>query len=257
MSKSQSLHPKVALREMIARHSQAISHDSRPPIHREIYAHVVDQIRRGAWSLGEKIVEANLAERFDVSIIGVRAATERLIAEGWVERVPNKGLFVKDYSLEQIKSIYGVREMFDAEAARIVTPAIADEHLDELSRLNRVIEEAVLKEDFHSARDADTHFHRLLVHFTGNPKLEEMFESVVLMTLGSLLPMEDELPYDVEATRKILSVAGHKLICSALAKRAPDLAEQVAREHVRAACQSSVKLYKYRRQRRSESSSGA
>ena len=238
-------------------HSQAKYPDSRPPIHRKIYAHVVDQIRRGAWSLGEKIVEASLAEQFDVSIIGIRAATERLIAEGWVQRIPNRGLFVKDYSLEQIKSIYGVREMFDAEAVRIVALAIEGEQLDELSRSNHVIEEAILNEDFYSARDADTHFHRQLVHYTGNPRLEEMFESVVLMTLGALLPMEDELPYDVEATRKILSVAGHKQICFALAKHAPDLAEQVAREHVRAACESSVKLYKYRRQRRSAGSGGA
>ena len=114
--------------------------------------------------------------------------------------------------------------------------------------MNRVIETAVGQQDFHSARDADTHFHRLLVHYAGNPKLEEMFESVVLMTLGSLLPMEDELPYDIAEAREMLSVSGHEQICAALSKHDTGLAEQLACEHVRAACRSSAKLYEHRRQ---------
>ena len=174
------------MRELIARHPPGKHHGQRPAVQRRIYEYVVQQIRNGQWSLGEKVVEAGLAEQFDVSIIGVRAATEPLIAEGWVERIPNRGLFVRDYSLDQIKQIYGAREMFDAEAARISAPTITEEKLEELNGLNHEIEKAVHNQDFHSAREADTHFHRLLVHFTGNPKLEEMFESVLLMTLGSL-----------------------------------------------------------------------
>ncbi len=250
MPKDQQFQPRTTLDRILARHSSADLHTNRPAIQRQIYEHVVHQIRHGQWALGDKIVEASLSEQFETSIIGVRAATEPLIAEGWVERIPNRGLFVKDYSLDQIKYIYGVREMFDAEAARIVAPAIKDEQLNDLESLNQVIEDALNSEDFHAARDADAHFHRLMVHAVGNPKLVEMFEPVLMMTLGSLLPMEDELPYDVEATRKMLSVAGHKQICSSLAQQDALRADQLAREHVRAACLTSAKLYEFRRQRR-------
>lgn len=244
--------PKAVLQHMVVTHQQRMVMPQRPKFREEICTYVRDQIRNGFWSSGEKIVEAQLAEQFKVSIIRVRESVEQLISEGWVHRIPNRGLFVREFGQAALQDIYRVREMFEGEAAAVVAKTCKKVQIDELSHLNTLIDQAVRDGDYESTRDADAHFHRLLVHFAGNRKLEELFESVLLLTHGALFSVNSDLPYESSEIQDLLRLAGHKQICTALRKHDANLAGQLAREHIRAAYKSCLIMVEYRQQATAE-----
>lgn len=66
----------------------------------------------------ERLVERRLCEQTGVSRTCVREALQHLESEGLVQRIPNRGLFVKTVSLEEARQIYEVREALESMAGR-------------------------------------------------------------------------------------------------------------------------------------------
>ena len=73
-----------------------------------------------SYAPGQKIKEGELAAEFGVSRIPVREALNRLVSEGFMSFVPNRGFFCREIDAEKILSLYQVRaalEMWSYRAA--------------------------------------------------------------------------------------------------------------------------------------------
>lgn len=205
---------------------------------KKIHDYVIEKIRTGKWHSGDRIIESSLAKQFKVSHVPVRETMEKLQQENWVERIPNKGICVRVFDADAIKHVFQVREMLESEAARALAGIITDEQLDELEKLIGLIESGKKTDNTSVIQDADAHFHRLIVHFLGNPVLEKMFETLLLQTHGTYYTVTYSLPFYTKQVKQRLGVAGHQQILQALKKRKALEAEELIRKHIKigAAC---------------------
>jgi DNA-binding GntR family transcriptional regulator len=91
-----------------------------------------EAISRGELAPGHRLVEVELAERIGVTRNSVRLATDALIAEGLVERIPHRGARVRVVSVAEAVAITECRMALEGLLARKAAERITD---DEAGRL--------------------------------------------------------------------------------------------------------------------------
>jgi DNA-binding GntR family transcriptional regulator len=92
-------------------------------------------ILRGEMAPAQRLVENELAEQFDVTRAGVRAALIELESEGLVERIRNRGARVRVVSVEEAVAITECRMVLEGLCAAKAAVAADDEQLDRLSAI--------------------------------------------------------------------------------------------------------------------------
>ena len=112
----------------------------------------VDAIRRailtGDFAPGQRLVEAELSERFEISRGVARSALVDLAHEGLVERVANRGARVRAVSVQEAIEITEVRMAVEGLCAAKAAEHITDEEIVELRALGEEMKAAVASADF-------------------------------------------------------------------------------------------------------------
>ena len=206
---------------------------------------ILEAIRSGKLTPGAKIVEAQVAEELSISPVPVREAMARLEQEGWVERIPNRGAFVKKMGIADIQYLFELREILETAAVEKIAESITSQQLDELKQVMELVETARQTKEEGVAREADTHFHRLLIHFAGNPRMELMFESILLQASGAFFRLAEDYPFFVKEIRKGLRSADHRHIYDALAEHDARKAVKYVREHHKMSCKTAIAIEKF------------
>ncbi|MDP1546241.1 MAG: GntR family transcriptional regulator [Anaerolineales bacterium] len=202
------------------------------PLKEEIYDALHRQIIAGKYSPGDWLRQEDIASQMGVSMTPVREALDLLVAKGIAERVPYRGVRVREMSAKDVVEAYGMRLLLEAmiakEAALNITPeqttkleAIMDE-MDRHVELNEMPQERQLSREFHAA----------IAEASGNSLLIQLYAIV-----SNAFP--DWLLYEA-LYRKPELVSGsvaqthdeHAAILEAFKKRDPDLAVMVSLEHV-------------------------
>lgn len=83
------------------------------------YRELLDEIIRGDLPPGAVLAEVDLADRLGMSRTPVREALSRLVADGLVVAVGGRGLEVAAMDLEDVRSLYELREALESQAARL------------------------------------------------------------------------------------------------------------------------------------------
>ncbi|PZG31636.1 GntR family transcriptional regulator [Spongiactinospora gelatinilytica] len=124
---------------------------------------------------GTFLSEAEVARETGTSRTPVREALLRLEAEGFLQIVPKKGVFVPPITDEEVRAVMQARELVEDWCVRQVTPA-GESLIGELESLlaeqERVIGDPV------AFIELDRAFHRAIVRRAGNPVLAEFYESL-------------------------------------------------------------------------------
>jgi len=142
------------------------------PLKEEIFDALHREIIAGKYAPGDWLRQDDIATQMGVSMTPVREALDLLVASGLAERVPYRGVRVREMSAKDIVEAYGLRLILEAmiakEAAKNITPAqvkdlekmLADmqshQTLNEMSHIREV------SRDFHSYI-ADTSSNDLLI----------------------------------------------------------------------------------------------
>ena len=125
----------------------------------------------------ERLIEDVLIERFDAKRHTVREALASLERMGLVQRVPNRGAFVRELTPVEVENIYAVRELLEVEAARRVVERSTIQLVDTLSGIQRRHDAATRAGDMASAFRLNIAFHRAFFECCGNPELVEAIEA--------------------------------------------------------------------------------
>ncbi len=83
-----------------------------------VYGAIRRAMHMGRLSPGTKLQEPALARVLGVSRERVRKALHRLVHEGWLTAIPNRGTFVPTLTVEEMREIYDVRSMLEAAIVR-------------------------------------------------------------------------------------------------------------------------------------------
>lgn len=191
-----------------------------------IYQVVCDWIITGVLKPGEKIIDSELAKRFNVSRTPVREAIKHLEALGLVTLERYKGAVVADIDLGLIREMQIVRASLEGLAAALAADSLKDEDFLRLEAFQREMEYAARSRDIRLFSEYNERFHDLIYEGSGNRFL--------LDTIRNLLKSSWHEPGtswkglgDVS-----LIMVGHKQILSGLRERDPDKARQAAERHI-------------------------
>lgn len=149
-----------------------------------IAAQLEEDIVLGRLQPRERLVEQDLADRFDTHRAAVRQALFDLDKKGLIERVPNRGALVRDLSPDDVRQIYAVREELESMAARIIPLPVSASDIKRLGAIQKVHSQAVAAGDLRAVFYSNLQFHRALFSLCGNPYLIESIERLAQRVYG-------------------------------------------------------------------------
>ncbi|MDQ1129739.1 GntR family transcriptional regulator [Microbacterium sp. SORGH_AS_0888] len=137
-----------------------------------------DALLGGEFAPHQRLIEADLSERFGATRAAVRTALLNLANEGLVERLPNRGARVRAITVDEAVEIVEVRMGLESLCARKAAENVAAEDIAELRVLRAGIEDAVGRGDlFEYSRlnqDMDRRIRELSGHATATQLLERL-----------------------------------------------------------------------------------
>jgi DNA-binding GntR family transcriptional regulator len=143
-----------------------------PPLAEQIYTTLRQQLRRGAFSMGERLGDAALAKTLAVSRTPVREALSRLVADGLLE-TREGGFQIPVPTVKSMEEVFDVRSLLEppaaARAAQALTPS-AEAALDEALEAAR---NAVTQDDEAGFLAANYSFRSAWIDCVPNPRLRE------------------------------------------------------------------------------------
>jgi DNA-binding GntR family transcriptional regulator len=202
------------------------------PLKEEIYDALHRQIIAGKYSPGDWLRQEDIASQMGVSMTPVREALDLLVAKGIAERVPYRGVRVRDLSAKDIVEAYGMRLFLEAMIAKETALNITPEQIKGLEAIMEEMDRHVELSEMPQERQLSREFHDAIANASDNDLLIQLYAIV-----SNAFP--DWLLYEALYRKPELlsgSVAQthdeHTAILDAFRKRDPDLAVKVSLEHV-------------------------
>jgi DNA-binding GntR family transcriptional regulator len=159
--------------------------------------HLREQIVQGVFRPGQQINESVLAGQLRTSRGPLREALQRLAQEGILVSMRNRGVFVPEMSIEDIKEIYAVREAVESAAAKILLAAPQDQ-VDLTSKALQEILAEMAKQvelsDWHAISRLDMQFHTTLVEGTKNSRLRRIYDTLAAESRMCIINLEVSYP---------------------------------------------------------------
>jgi phosphonate utilization transcriptional regulator len=183
-------------------------------------------ILAGELAAGSKLNEASIAAALGVSRGPVREAFRALEESGLVRLEKNRGVFVRQVSVEEADEIYELRAVLDEYAGRRVAERVRAGEVRELRALLDGMDAAAARNDLDGYHDANLAFHDRLVELAGNRKLLAMYRRLVnelRLHRRASIAQAGALP---------VSTREHHDIVDKIAARAPAAAGRALHDHV-------------------------
>lgn len=137
-----------------------------------------EAILAGQMPGGTQLVEGPLATQFGVSRGLLREALRELIEGGLVINRPYAGTFVAALSVEQLRDVYEVRRVLEAQAYVRLWPHRDEAFRQELTRRFDTMLEALRSGDLNEEIRAEFGFHGLVYERCGNHVMPALWEQM-------------------------------------------------------------------------------
>jgi DNA-binding GntR family transcriptional regulator len=194
---------------------RALYEDVAERLRAQIFAR---ELEPGAW-----IDESKLAVEFGISRTPLREALKVLAAEGLVAMKPRRGAYVAEMSRDDVAQIYHLLALLESDAAGDVARRASDEQLQRLVQLHERLEKQVRQRDAFFATNEQ--FHLALLEIAGN-----RWRSQVVADLRKVMKLNRHHSLFKQG-RLAVSLAEHRLLMDALAKRNAARATALMRQH--------------------------
>lgn len=193
---------------------------------------VIHGLINGRWQGGDRLTEAGTAEMLKVSRTPVREALLELASMGILELRRNCGAVFLPFGEKELRDLYAVRTLLEAEACLLATTRIAEAHIQSLKNAF-----AQLRRKRQSDTDwkLDRELHATIALASGNPRL-----AGEIARYGTLVQTMREAASCVLVDIHSTSLGEHLRILRCLEERDPQAAAEAMREHLAQAAASAV-----------------
>ena len=147
-------------------------------IREQVYKILRDDICQGVYPPGTRLQEVELAEGLNVSRSPVREALRQLAADGLLLEIPNKGVYVKEFTVKDIEEIYDLRVMLESYGILHSTGHITAMRRERLLGLLKDMEDFLRKDDLQSYTSLDERLHNHIVHLGDNSLINDTYDRV-------------------------------------------------------------------------------
>ncbi len=153
------------------------------PLREIVYEELKREILVGEIAPGTRMMEIELADEMGVSRTPVREAIRKLEKEGLVTIEPRKGAYASDVSIKDMVDVLEVREDLEAMAAAMAAQKVNKDEKQALIEATMEYKEAVESERTEDIIRCDEKFHQLIVNYSGNKTLIQLFSQVQELAL--------------------------------------------------------------------------
>lgn len=196
----------------------------RSVLREDVKNYLISMIMHGKYKHGERIIETKIAKHLNISQAPVREAIRDLEQIGVLDTEPYRGTYVREFSEEDLKNTYDVREELEALAMRTAILHLQDEDLDTMDKILDDMVNALAIDDIVAVVNLDVKFHELIIKASQNKMLEKAWQTVNI-TYWTFLGFEG---YKNDKSQLI---GRHKPILEALRARDSQKAIALMRNH--------------------------
>ena len=202
------------------------------PLKEDIFDVLHGKIISGNYKPGDWLRQEEIATQLGVSMTPVREALDLLVSAGLAERVPYRGVRVREMSTKDVVDAYGLRLILEAVIAREATRNISPEQLAGLEAMLDEMKTHESLEDVSDARQLSREFHSAIAEASRNDLLIKLYAIVAnafpdWLLYEALFRKPEMLADSMASTQQ-----EHIAIVDALKEGNPDKAVQKSIEHV-------------------------
>ncbi|MFT5697358.1 MAG: DNA-binding GntR family transcriptional regulator [Desulforhopalus sp.] len=177
---------------------------------------------------GEKIPQEKLAKELGISRTPLIAALKFLEHEKLVEVKPRRGFFVRLFSIEEMISIFEIREVLEGLSARRAAKYINEKDAVVLRAIFEEFQDSENIDDLQAYSKADKYFHTFIADIGSKEFLTTILQTLNIVTLA----------YQNIATEGLIrepnkTIHDHMKIVDAICNHDPEKAEEAMRCHLR------------------------
>ncbi len=192
------------------------------------YDDIRSRIVSGAFPPGSRLAQGELADQLGISRGSVREALRRLAGDGLVDVEVNRGFFVAEVGLDDVRERLEVRLVLEPEIARLAAERRSQAHL---AAMRATIEAEAAAQTSDEVHDASRAFHVAVAAATGNQAFTKLLDGLWIADVGRRL-----LAQRRQATNwQDDDVDEHRAIVAALEAGDGDRAASLMSAHVESA----------------------
>ena len=192
------------------------------------YRQMKRDLMLGRLDKDEVFNEQTFADRYGCSRTPVREAAGRLVAEGFLNKYPRKGYFIRVPSEYEVGELRECRYILECSVIDKIVAAVSDEKIHSLAALSSEREDDVLFTN-------NLAFHMAMAQLAGNTQRTEMIERLLCLLVRPMVTMRyrsyDDYAARVQERDGALTEE-HEAILNALLARDGELAKKLLREDI-------------------------
>jgi len=143
-------------------------------LRQKVYQSIKEDVTYGKLFPGQRLVEAQLAERFHASRSPIREAIRQLQSEGLIRLDERKGITVARLSTKEVDEIFNLRWLLESYAARLSADQATPTQVAYLRSLQAKLKIAGKKADLEAWIHNNILFHDFFSENSGNDNLHKI-----------------------------------------------------------------------------------
>jgi DNA-binding GntR family transcriptional regulator len=191
------------------------------------YAELKRRILAGRHRPGEFLSERQLADELAMSQTPIRAAVDRLEAEGLLAVSPQQGIVVRDLSIHEIADQFEIRFLLGPFVLRHLAGRLTKEQAERLEENLSAQKAATRQRDVDRIVELDAGFHILFCEYHGNREILRVMEQLRDKIHRIIHRVSGQNP-----ERLAVSYEEHRGIADAVLAGDPELAARRIEQHL-------------------------
>lgn len=189
------------------------------------YARLRQWVTVGRFLPGQRLKIHDLAQQLGTGVMPVRAALQRLAAEGALVNVPHAGMLVPRLTVAEFDDVLQTRLLLEGQAAERGAHRISAAGVAELQALEHRMGLALVAGDAKDYLDANEVFHITLYQAAASPTLMALIETVWL----KVGPLSNRL-FDAEGASAVLNHAHSDALAALRRNDSPAVRRAIERD---------------------------
>jgi len=175
---------------------------------------------------GDKIPQEKLAQELGISRTPLVSALKYLEKEKLVEAKPRKGFFVRLFTVQEMISIFELREVLEGLAARRAAICITDNQINKLNRFFKEFSSPINHTHYKAYAKEDRKFHSYVTEIGSKEFLKSILQTYNIISFSYQVISSEGLVRPPDET-----IHEHRAMINAICGCAPDDAEAFMRQH--------------------------
>ncbi len=213
--------------------------DSAASKQNQIYDQLKEDIINGKYDGGTFLQESDLCETFGVSRTPIREALIRLSHDKYIDLIPNRGAYIPQMTINDIKDLYELRVANDGMAAFLFASRATLEIIAQMEASVAREEVFLREEDFVSVHQEEVYFHTLYINNCGNSRLINIIDSLSNQILRIMRVSAEKRSKETLG----ISLMHHKELIEAIKAQDPTKARTIMEAHWEDNKQSYIRRY--------------